>query len=175
MPQSLVRQCNESDFDTVWMIINDGARAYRGHVPPELLHDPYMSQNELRAEMADGVEFWGNESDGILLGVMGIQDVGDGTLIRHAYVRSARQGEGIGSRLLAYLRSKAQRPVLIGTWANAGWAIGFYRRHGFRIVSPEQKARLIRRYWKVPNRQMEASVVLADEQWMQSGNDSHSI
>ena len=121
-----------------------------------------MSRDELRREMRDGVEFWGFEERGGLDGVMGIQPVKDVTLIRHAYVRTQRQRGGIGARLLAYLHSLAGGPVLIGTWADASWAIHFYEKHGFRVVGPEQKNALLRRYWTVPDAQAAASVVLAD-------------
>jgi GNAT superfamily N-acetyltransferase len=121
-----------------------------------------MAQDELRHEIEDGVTFWGYEEDGVLQGVMGIQHVRDATLIRHAYVRTASQNRGIGGRLLSYLRSLAQGAVLIGTWADAVWAIRFYERHGFHVVLPAQKERLLRRYWTVSERQIETSVVLAD-------------
>ena len=121
-----------------------------------------MSRDELRCEMRDGVEFWGFEEHGALDGVMGIQPVKDVTLIRHAYVRTQRQRGGIGSRLLAHLHSLASGPVLIGTWADASWAIHFYEKHGFRVVGPEQKNALLRRYWTVPDAQAAASVVLVD-------------
>jgi N-acetylglutamate synthase-like GNAT family acetyltransferase len=124
-----------------------------------------MSGEELRHEIADGVTFWGYEDAGALIGVMGIQNVADVTLIRHAYVRSGFQQRGIGGVLLGHLRTLAQRPVLIGTWAAATWAIHFYERHGFRVVTPEEKERLLRRYWKIPDRQVETSVVLVDERW----------
>jgi N-acetylglutamate synthase-like GNAT family acetyltransferase len=167
MSQNHIRPCTPSDFETVWTIINDGASVYRGHVPPDRLHDPYMSQDELRSEIASGVQFSGYESNGHLAGVMGIQHVRDVTLIRHAYVLTAHQGEGIGSQLLQHLRSAASRPVLIGTWATSTWAIRFYQRHGFQLVTPDEKNRLLRTYWNIPDRQIETSVVLADQQWFQ--------
>ena len=124
-----------------------------------------MPREELADEIAAGVEFWGAEQEGQLVGVMGIQHVEDVTLIRHAYVRTAYRRQGIGSRLLRHLLGQTDRPVLVGTWADATWAIRFYERHGFRLVTPQEKDRLLRRYWTVPERQMEASVVLADEKW----------
>ncbi len=124
-----------------------------------------MSSAELRRELSDGVEFWGYEEDGEVMGVMGIQDLRDVTLIRHAYVRTAKRNQGIGSRLLSYLRKKTSHPVLVGTWADASWAIHFYEEHGFRLVSSEEKDELLRAYWSVPTRQIQASVVLADERW----------
>jgi GNAT superfamily N-acetyltransferase len=158
----MVRCCNERDFELIWSIINDGARAYEGGIPADLWTEPYMSRDELRAEREVGVTFWGYEEHEALKGVMGIQNVDEVTLIRHAYVRSDSQKRGIGGCLLSHLRKLAHGPVLIGTWADAVWAIRFYERHGFHVVSPEQKERLLRRYWNVPDRQVETSVVLAD-------------
>ena len=165
----MIRKCTDADFNAVWNIINDGAQAYVGHISQNLLHDPYMSQEELRAEIGSGVEFWASERDGIISGVMGLQHVRDVILIRHAYVRTKYQGSGIGSALLLHLRSIATGPVLIGTWADAKWAIAFYVRHGFQLLGVEEKVRLLKKYWTVPERQIEASVVLADAQWM-AGN-----
>jgi GNAT superfamily N-acetyltransferase len=165
MSEHTIRPCNDNDFEAIWEIINDGAQAYRGLIPPDRLHDPYMSKEHLRAEIDDGVRFWAWESNGEIAGVMGIQDVADVTLIRHAYVRTARQGEGIGGRMLAHLRSMARGPMLIGTWADAVWAIRFYQSHGFRLATHEEKERLLRTYWKIPERQVETSVVLADNRW----------
>ncbi|HEY1239659.1 MAG TPA: GNAT family N-acetyltransferase [Bryobacteraceae bacterium] len=158
----MIRQCGADDFEEIWAIINDGAWVYRGVIPPDCWTEPYMSRDELRGEMADGVKFWGYATDAVLAGVMGIQYVDDVTLIRHAYVRTGNQKQGIGGRLLAQLRELARGPVLIGTWADAVWAIRFYEKHGFRVVSRDQKEQLLRRYWKVPDRQVETSVVLAD-------------
>lgn len=124
-----------------------------------------MSREELQAEMRDGVKFWGCEENALLIGVMGMQRVEDVTLIRHAYVRTCGQRQGVGGELLAYLRKLVQPPVLIGTWADALWAIRFYERHGFRVVAPEQKNKLLKQYWNVPNGQAAASVVLADATW----------
>ncbi|HEY1341729.1 MAG TPA: GNAT family N-acetyltransferase [Bryobacteraceae bacterium] len=158
----MIRRCDEGDFDQIWEIINDGARAYKGVIPEDRWTEPYMSQSHLRTEIEDGIEFWGFEDSGALAGVMGIQPVQDVTLIRHAYVRTGTQKKGIGTALLSHLRQSANRPVLIGTWAAATWAIRFYEKNGFRVVTPEQKDRLLRRYWKIPERQIETSVVLAD-------------
>jgi GNAT superfamily N-acetyltransferase len=155
-----IRKCKESDFEVIWQIINDGAQAYKGVIPQDRWKEPYMSRDELRREMRDGVEFCGFEEHGGLDGVMGIQPVKDVTLIRHAYVRTQRQRAGIGARLLAHLRSLASGPVLIGTWADASWAIHFYEKHGFLVVGPEQKNTLLRRYWTVTDAQAAASVVL---------------
>lgn len=156
----MIRRCDERDFEAIWEIINDGARAYRGVIPADRWTQPYMSREHLRHEMNDGVLFWGYDEGETLAGVMGIQAVKDVTLIRHAYVRTARQKEGIGARLLAHLRAMAPTPVLIGTWADAAWAVRFYEKHGFRVVSTEEKELLLRKYWKIPKRQIETSVVL---------------
>lgn len=165
MSQYAIRPCDETDFDTIWTIINDGAQAYRGHIPPDRIRDPYMSRQELLHEILTGVKFWGYDEDDTLLAVMGLQDVQDVTLIRHAYVRSGRQKQGIGGQMLHHLQALTAAPVLIGTWMDAVWAIRFYERHGFRIVTELEKERLLRRYWNVPERQIETSVVLADENW----------
>lgn len=159
----MIRQCNHKDFEAIYTIINDAAEAYKGVIPEDRLNVPYMTKEELQHEIDDGVVFWGYEEGGALVGVMGIQDVKDVTLIRHSYVRTANQGEGIGGKLLSKLREKSGRPVLIGTWANAVWAIRFYEKHGFRLVSPEEKDRLLKTYWSIPERQIETSVVLADQ------------
>ena len=161
----MIRKCDDIDFETVYEIINDGARAYKGVIPADRLKETYMDRDELRHEIDTGVEFWGYEEDGKLVGVMGIQDVLDVTLIRHAYVRTTRQKRGVGGKLLSHLRTMTSRPILIGTWADASWAIRFYEKHGFRVVTPEEKDRLLRNYWSIPDRQIETSVVLAEENW----------
>src|SRR5258708_7257359 len=132
----VIRECERNDFEAMWTIINDGARAYLGAIPPDRLRIPYMSREELDREIAAGVVFSGYEEDPELLAVMGIQEVQDVTLIRHAYVRTGSQGRGIGAELLAHLRQLTARPILIGTWADAEWAIRFYGKHGFETVSP---------------------------------------
>ena len=124
-----------------------------------------MSREKLRHEIEDGVVFWGHEESGALAGVMGLQDVQDVTLIRHAYVRTANRNQGIGGKLLTHLRTITDRPVLIGTWADAVWAIGFYEKHGFRVVDRDEKNVLLKKYWNIPERQVETSVVLADAAW----------
>ena len=149
-------------------IINDAAVAYRGVIPADCYHEPYMPMEELLSEMEDGVNFIGNEVDGELAGVMGVQDRGDVTLIRHAYVRTAHRRSGIGSVLLSTLLSDIDMPVLIGTWADADWAIRFYEKYGFILVTPEEKERLLKKYWRIPDRQVETSVVLADSTWRES-------
>jgi GNAT superfamily N-acetyltransferase len=161
----MIRGCNDADFELIWAIINDGARAYKGIIPEDRWTEPYMSKDKLHHEIADGVVFWGFEERGTLEGVMGIQPVQDVTLIRHAYVRTTHQKKGIGAHLLSHLRNLAESPMLIGTWADALWAIRFYEKNGFQGVSPQQKDRLLRRYWSVPERQIETSVVLADSLW----------
>jgi len=161
----MIRQCTDSDFEIIYAIINDAARKYEGIIPADRWKVPYMSAKELRHEIDEGVVFWGFEEDGQLAGVMGIQHVKDVTLIRHAYVRSDKQNRGIGRKLLSVLRSRTPRPLLIGTWADAKWAIRFYENHGFKMVSGEEKDRLLKKYWSVPDRQIEASVVLADSKW----------
>jgi N-acetylglutamate synthase-like GNAT family acetyltransferase len=163
MNQMSVRPCGGPDFDAIWTIINDGARAYQGQVPADCLRDPYMSREELEHEIAAGVKFWGYEENGALQGVMGIQDVKDVTLIRHAYVRAGQQNKGIGGRLLQHLLTTTERPVLIGTWAAATWAIRFYERHGFEVTSADEKNRLLKKYWNIPERQVETSVVLVQK------------
>jgi GNAT superfamily N-acetyltransferase len=163
----MIRRCDDRDFDLIWTIINDGAQAYKGTIPADCWTEPYMSREKLHHEIEDGVVFWGYQDAGTLLGVMGIQHVQDVTLIRHAYVRTNSQKRGIGGQLLSHLRELTSAPVLIGTWADAVWAIQFYGRHNFQMVSLQDKDRLLKRYWKIPQRQIETSVVLADSNWRQ--------
>jgi GNAT superfamily N-acetyltransferase len=165
----MIRCCDDRDVEVIWAIVNDGARAYKGVIPADCWTEPYMSRNELRHEIEDGVTFWAYEESEALEGVMGVQQVQDVTLIRHAYVCTDSQNQGIGGRLLSHLRKLAQGPVLIGAWADAIWAIRFYEKHGFHVVLPEQKERLLRRYWTVSERQAEVSVVLADPTWLALG------
>ena len=162
----MVRGCAADDFDRILAIINDAATAYRGIIPDDRWKEPYMPAGELADEIAAGVDFDGYETAGAgLVGVMGVQTVEDVALIRHAYVATGHQRSGIGSALLAGLRGRVDRPILIGTWAAATWAIEFYRRHGFELVPAQEKSTLLRRYWTVPERQIETSVVLADPRW----------
>lgn len=158
----MIRPCTESDFDSVLSIVNDGAEAYRGIIPPDRWKEPYMSADELRHEIASGISFSGAEAGGSLVGVMGIQPVEDVILIRHAYVLTGRQKRGIGAELLTHLIRHAQRPVLIGTWKAARWAVRFYEKNGFGLVEGDEKDRLLRTYWDIPERQVETSVVMAD-------------
>lgn len=158
----MIRQLDASDFEKIYTVINDSAKAYKGVIPPSCWKEPYMSREELAHEIDQGVRFWGYEEDSELFGVMGIQDVQDVTLIRHAYVRGSRRNQGIGEKLLSLLRGLTSRPLLVGTWADASWAIRFYERHGFRLVSRGEKDRLLKKYWSIPKLQIENSVVLAD-------------
>lgn len=146
-------------------IINDAALAYRGVIPEDCWHEPYMPAAELTREIAADVRFAGYEQAGTLTGVMGTQPVQDVTLIRHAYVSTRAQRQGIGAALLQHLRARTDRPILIGTWARATWAIRFYEKHGFRVIEGVAKNALLKKYWTVPDRQIETSVVLADERW----------
>ena len=159
----VIRACADEDLAKILEVINDAAQAYKGVIPEDRFKEPYMPRQQLSHEIEDGVRFWGLEQDGQLLGVMGLQDIEDVTLIRHAYVRTSHRRRGIGGRLLNDLRSKATRPLLVGTWADATWAIDFYRRHGFEMVPRDQISHLLRRYWSIPERQIETSVVLVEK------------
>jgi len=158
----MIRACRSDEHPMILEIVNAAANAYRGVIPEDCWHEPYMPRSELEAELAAGVTFWGYEIDDVLIGVMGIQPVRDVDLIRHAYVRPASQRRGVGAELLRHLRNLSSRRMLVGTWAGAAWAIRFYRRHGFELVRNEQKTRLLETYWTMPRRQIEASVVLAN-------------
>ena len=161
----MIRQCDNNDLDAIYSVINDAAEAYNGVIPEDRWKVPYMSKDDLKREINEDVVFWGYEEDGELIGVMGIQFIQDVTLIRHSYVRMARRNQGIGGKLLSELRSKTNHPILIGTWANAVWAIRFYEKHGFKLVTPQEKQWLLKEYWSIPERQIETSVVLADQKW----------
>jgi GNAT superfamily N-acetyltransferase len=158
---STIRRCRDDERDAILAIVNAAAEAYRGVIPADRWHEPYMPADALDGEIAAGVELWGYEEEGSLVGVMGIQPVADVVLIRHAYVLPGGQGQGVGGALLEHLMSRSSRRVLIGTWAAADWAIRFYLRHGFELVSPERKTELLKSYWTIPERQIETSVVLA--------------
>jgi GNAT superfamily N-acetyltransferase len=149
-------------------IINAAAEAYRGAIPADCWHEPYMSAAELDAELSAGVEFWGYEQQGALVGVMGAQAVRDVDLIRHAYVRPASQGQGIGAALIGHLRGLSTRRMLVGTWAAATWAIRFYEHHSFRLLEPQATRKLLKAYWRISERQMETSVVLANPPYERS-------
>jgi GNAT superfamily N-acetyltransferase len=157
----VIRRCRDSEREAILAVINQAAEAYRGVIPPDRWHEPYFPGSEFDEAVGSGVVFWGYEVDGELAGVMGIQPVGDVELIRHAYVVPARQGLGIGGALLEHLMRRSSRQVLVGTWAAAEWAIRFYQRHGFELTAPSATADLLRRYWSIPERQIETSVVLA--------------
>jgi len=156
----VIRTCTGDDFETIYTIINDAAQAYRGVIPTDCWHEPYMSRDALTRAIEAGVSFFGIDNDGTLEGVMGLQRVLDVTLIRHAYVRTESRGRGLGSLLLEELRRQTTGRVLVGTWADAQWAIRFYQRHGFQLVPEADKDRLLRTYWEVPERQRQVSVVL---------------
>ena len=156
-----IRLCNDHERTALLAIINAAAEAYRAVIPADRWHEPYMPREELDGEIAAGVVFWGHEQDGRLVGVMGLQSVRDVDLIRHAYVLPESQGRGIGGALLRHLRGLSTRPMLVGTWAAADWAVRFYERHGFRLASPANKTVLLKTYWSIPDRQIETSVVLA--------------
>src|SRR5882762_2292335 len=164
----MIRKSVVDDFAAMLAIINDAARAYRGVIPADRWHEPYMSANELKTEIDGGVVFWVAEEGGRLNGLMGIQDKGDVALVRHAYVAPATQRSGVGTKLLRHVESLVDKPMLIGTWAAASWAIEFYRRNGYAVVSSQDKDRLLRTYWSIPPRQVETSVVLADRRWRES-------
>jgi GNAT superfamily N-acetyltransferase len=180
--QFTLRPCRPDEIDAIAAVVNDGASAYSGVIPADRWKEPYMAVEEVRREIGDGVRFWGAETDvsadaprgrtgPALVGVMGIQDVGGRppapgvTLIRHAYVRTAWRRKGVGSALLRHLVTQTGRPVLLGTWADAGWAIRFYAKHGFGLITGAEKDRLLNTYWKLHPRHVETSVVMADAKW----------
>jgi GNAT superfamily N-acetyltransferase len=157
----MIRKLSSSNFDFILKVVNDAAQAYKGVIPDDLWKEPYMSSEELKREINAGIVFYGWVEDDVLLGVMGIQSVKDVTLIRHAYVLTKYQRRGIGGKLLKYLIDLAKTSeILVGTWASATWAIRFYEKRGFKLVSSEEKNKLLRTYWNIPERQIEASVVL---------------
>ena len=163
-----IRKSVEADSPAILAIINEAAYAYRGVIPADRWHEPYMPPDELVREIAAGVVFWVAEQDGRLSGVMGIQDKGDVALVRHAYVSTTTQRSGVGTSLLRHVESLVDKPILIGTWADASWAIGFYQRNGFTVVPTDVKDRLLRTYWSLPVRQVDTSVVLASRRWMET-------
>ena len=163
----MIRASGRQDFSTILAIINDAAQAYRGVIPPDRWHEPYMPPEELVKEIADGIQFWVHEVEGRITGVMGIQDKGEVALVRHAYVATVLQRKGVGAALLKHVQSLTGQPMLIGTWRDATWAIAFYQRNGFTLLSDAAKEILLRRFWSIPARQVETSVVLADRRWME--------
>ena len=156
----VIRRCRDDENSTILAIVNAAAEAYRDVIPADRWHDPYMSAEQLQRDVAAGVDFWGYELDGALIGVMGIQSVRDVDLIRHAYVKPGNQRLGVGAALITHLRSLSTRRLLVGTWADATWAIRFYQREGFVLVPPSRTAVLLKSYWDIPERQIETSVVL---------------
>jgi len=163
----LIRKSTDSDTASILAVVNAAAEAYRGIIPADRWHEPYMPDAELESEIADGVVFWVAEEDGRLLAVMGIQDKAEVALVRHAYVMPSLQRKGVGTSLLKHVQGLTHKPVLIGTWAEAWWAIDFYRRNGFTVVPNSQKDILLRKFWSIPERQIETSVVLADGRWVE--------
>ena len=161
----MITKSTTSDFSEIYEIINEAASAYKGIIPMDRWHEPYMSELELQNQIDNGVEFWCYLENNEILGVMGIQDKSDVTLIRHAYVRTRVRNKGIGSKLLHHLSQLTRKPILIGTWADASWAINFYKKHGFHLVSFSEKERLLKKYWTISIRQIETSVVLANSDW----------
>ncbi|HEY8831784.1 MAG TPA: GNAT family N-acetyltransferase [Gemmatimonadaceae bacterium] len=164
-----IRQSVDGDFAGILGVINDAAIAYRGVIPADRWHEPYMSESDLEIQIAEGVVFWIAEQGGRLLGVMGIQDKVEIALVRHAYVASTAQRSGVGTKLLRHVESLVDKPILIGTWSAASWAIEFYQRNGFTLVPSGDKDRLLQRYWSIPTRQIETSVVLANQRWTELG------
>lgn len=156
----VIRACQISEIESIYQIINDAAQAYKGIIPDDCYHTPYMSHAALEHEITAGVQFWGKYDRQRLLGVMGIQPVRDVHLIRHAYIAPSEQGKGIGSQLIQHLFHHTSSPMLVGAWADAQWAIAFYQKHGFTLTDAEEKNRLLQSYWTVSHRQIETSVVL---------------
>ena len=162
----MIRLCTNADVRKILSAINDAAEAYRGIIPKDRWHDPYMRLSYLKKEINEGVIFHGYiHSDDRLIGVMGIQDKRDVALIRHAYVRTKFRREGIGSQLLNHVIQSIDKPLLVGTWKAAHWAVAFYEKHGFRDVGQAETRRLLTTYWSIPIRQVETSIVLADASW----------
>ena len=159
----MIRACNDGDIPQMVDVINDAAQKYRGAIAADRWKEPYMPEAELREEIAAGVKFWAWLDGARVVSVMGLQDRGDVALIRHAYTRTAAQGSGAGSALMAHLKTLSRKPMLVGTWKAAVWAVRFYEKRGFRLVEDEEKKRLLRRYWTIPERQVEESVVLSDQ------------
>ncbi len=162
---TILRPCGTADLPALFSIVNDAAQAYKGVIPADCWHEPYMPVEELKQQIDDGISFWGYESNDELVGVMGIQDRGGVTLIRHAYVRTAQRRKGIGEKLLSHLEGITAKPILIGTWSAASWAIRFYEKNGYRLLSRPDTIRLLRKYWRISERQIETSVVLANARW----------
>lgn len=159
---STIRLCRVEERSAILAIVNSAAERYRSAIPADCWHEPYMPADQLERDIAAGVTFWGYEDDfDVLLGVMGIQRVRDVELIRHAYVRPDQQGRGVGGALLRHLENLSRQQILIGTWADAVWAIRFYQHHGYTLVPSAETGQLLRTYWTISPRQIETSVVLA--------------
>jgi N-acetylglutamate synthase-like GNAT family acetyltransferase len=170
-----IRKSEDADLPAMLAVVNDAAQAYRGVIPADRWTDPYMPKKELVREIAHGIIFWVAEDEGRVLGVMGIQDKGAVTLVRHAYVAPTTQRMGVGTKLLRHVEGLADKPILIGTWAAASWAIEFYQRNGFTVVPSSHKDRLLRTYWSIPERQVETSVVLADRRWVEAQQTASAV
>jgi N-acetylglutamate synthase-like GNAT family acetyltransferase len=168
MENPMIRKGTDEDFEAIFNIINDAAIAYKGVIPPDRWHEPYMTKEELKAQIEDGVRFSCYVDNNEIIGVMGIQEKADVELIRHAYVRMKQRNKGIGTLLLRELIKDSSKPILIGTWKAADWAIRFYEKHGFCLVDEEEKNRLLKKYWSIPDGQVETSVVLVDEKYKKS-------
>ncbi|HKC62560.1 MAG TPA: GNAT family N-acetyltransferase [Pyrinomonadaceae bacterium] len=158
----MIRNATDEDFEEIFRTINEAAIAYKGVIPSDCWHEPYMTKEELRTQIDGGVQFSCYVDNNQIIGVMGIQYKADVALIRHAYVRTKQRNRGIGSLLLRELLRDSDKPILIGTWKSADWAIHFYEKHGFRLINEDEKNRLLKKYWEIPVRQIEASVVLVD-------------
>ncbi len=167
-PFMLIRRSREADLGAMLAIVNDAAQAYRGVIPADQWREPYMPRDKMEKEIEDGVLFRVAEENGHLIGVMGIQDKGDVALVRHAYVAPAMQRKGVGKMLLRHVEGLTGKPILIGTWADASWAIDFYQRNGFTVVPNRHKDSLLQKYWSIPARQVDTSVVLADGRWLEA-------
>jgi GNAT superfamily N-acetyltransferase len=157
----MIRKLGDADFQTIFDIVNEAATAYSGKIPPDCFKTPYMPREELTEEIASGVHFYGYIENGTVVAVMGIQRVKDVTLIRHAYTLTSHQRRGIGAKLIHHLLGLAETgSILVGTWEKAPWAIRFYQNHGFQLTSRQETNTLLRRYWNIPERQVETSIVL---------------
>jgi N-acetylglutamate synthase-like GNAT family acetyltransferase len=163
----------KKDFDTICEIINDASIAYKGIIPSDRWKEPYMTKEELETQINEGVEFWCYKENKNIMGVMGIQYKNDLTLIRHAYVRSKVRQKGIGGKLLKHLNNMTKTPILIGTWKDATWAINFYKKHGYQLLSEVEKNKLLKTYWSIPERQVETSIVLASKDWIKDLHSGH--
>ena len=161
----MIRKGTNEDFEEILTTINDAAIAYKGVIPSDRWHEPYMTKEELQEQIEDGVRFSCYVDNNEIVGVMGIQDKAEVELIRHAYVRTKQRQKGIGTLLLQELTKDAKKPILIGTWKAADWAIRFYEKHGFRLVEEDEKNRLLKKFWAIPDRQVETSVVLVEERY----------